>query len=188
MNANNNWRRVSKRRPCPICNRADWCLFAGPADSPAAAICPRVESAKRCGEAGWLHILRDDGPTLTPWRRTIRRAIKMMAKRTGTTPDFGKLAAEFRAAARPEALRRLGYSLGVSVEGLQRLGVGWSVEHRAWTFPMVDADGTVLGIRLRLRSGKKLSVRGRKEGLFVPDGRFVAWKVWYGKLLVENGN
>ena len=34
------WQRVSKRRPCPVCERPDWCMYAGPDDSPTAVICP----------------------------------------------------------------------------------------------------------------------------------------------------
>ncbi len=54
------WMRVSKKRPCPVCAKLDWCLYVGPADAPTAAICARIESQKRCGEGGWLHQLRDD--------------------------------------------------------------------------------------------------------------------------------
>lgn len=51
------WLRVTRHRPCPICGRPDWCLFVGSPTSPEAVICARVESGKRCGEAGWLHQL-----------------------------------------------------------------------------------------------------------------------------------
>ena len=72
-------------------------------------------------------------------------------------------------------------ALGVSVESLRRLGVGWSAKHRAWAFPMSNAAGDVLGIRLRLPGGKKLSVKGGKEGLVhsrrgplrLPSGRLL---------------
>jgi hypothetical protein len=83
--------------------------------------------------------------------------------------DLTKLAADFRTAVRPEALDKLAVALGVSVESLRRLGVGWSAKHRAWTFPMVDVDGHVLGIRLRRAGGKKLSIKSGHEGLFVPE-------------------
>jgi hypothetical protein len=94
----------------------------------------------------------------------------MMSKPSDGKPDFAKLAADFRQAVRPEALNKLAVALGVSVESLRRLGIGWAVRHRAWSFPMTGAAGDVLGIRLRLPSGKKLSIKGGKEGLFVPEG------------------
>ena len=85
------------------------------------------------------------------------------------TIDFGKLAAEFRAAVHPQMLARLASSLGLSIGSLERLHVGWATRHRAWSFAMTDVDGNVLGIRLRRPDGRKLSVKGGKEGLFIPE-------------------
>ena len=115
------WQRVSKRRPCPVCEKPDWCLYAGDAGNPEAAICARIESPKRCGESGWLHLLRHDGPT---WSPRVRR-IKLSAARIATPAlDLDKLAADCTAAVQPEALGRLAVALGVSVESLRRLGIG----------------------------------------------------------------
>jgi hypothetical protein len=147
MNSTSTWERVSKRRPCPVCTKPDWCMYASPEDSPTAVICARVESPKRCGESGWLHVLRNDGPTWTPWRRSIRVAVRMMSEPVNGKVDFAKLAADSRQGVKPEALDKLAVSLGVSIESLRRLGVGWSAQHRAWSFPMSNAAGGVLGIR-----------------------------------------
>ena len=164
------WQRVSKRRPCPVCGKPDWCVYAGPAEAPTAVICARVESAKRCGEAGWLHVLRTDGPVWAPWKRTLRRAVRLLAEPANGAPDFAKLA---EAAARNtplELLERLADSLGLSAESLRRLGAGWLSGRRAWGFPMRDASGRIVGVRLRFPNGRKLSVKGGKEGLFIPEG------------------
>ncbi len=83
--------------------------------------------------------------------------------------DFGRLAADCQQAAKPEALGRLADGLGGTAVSLRRLQIGWSKRHQAWTFPMVGADGNILGIRLRLTDGLKLAVRGGREGLFVPE-------------------
>ena len=40
--------------------------------------------------------------------------------------DFAKLAAEYRAAVQPQAVARLAASLGLSVESLGLLGIGWA--------------------------------------------------------------
>ena len=50
----------------------------------------------------------------------------MMSEPGNGKPDFAKLAADFRAAVEPEALDKLAVALGVSVESLRRLGIGWS--------------------------------------------------------------
>jgi 5S rRNA maturation endonuclease (ribonuclease M5) len=166
----NRWERVSRRRPCPVCGRPDWCVFAGPPDAPTAVICPRTQSPHRAGEAGFLHVLRDHGPTWAPWRRTISRAIKMMADAPDGKVDFAALAERYQEAVNPNALARLAESLGLTVESLRRLRVGWSVHHGGWAFPMSDAAGKVRGVRLRLSDGRKLAVRGSREALFIPGG------------------
>lgn len=169
MTRPDDWRRVSKAERCPVCSRADWCLIVGPEGNPTAAICPRVESPKRCDEAGWLHVLRDDGPTWAPWRRTLRRAVRLATRPEAAPLDFAKLAADAVTAVKPEALDRLARALGLSADSLRRLSVGWLADRRAWSFPMRSADGSIVGIRLRLANGRKLSIRGGKEGLFVPE-------------------
>jgi putative DNA primase/helicase len=67
--------------------------------------------------------------------------------------------------------------LGVCVAVLERLDIGHSKIHRAWCFPMKKTDGEIIGWRLRRYDGKKLSVCGGKEGLFIPSGLDVAGKV-----------
>src|SRR5207248_11062007 len=59
---------VSRERPCPVCGKPDWCLVA---EDGTAAICQRVGSGKRCGEAGWLHRLAE--PARAPTGRKKRK-------------------------------------------------------------------------------------------------------------------
>jgi len=113
----------------------------------------------------------------------VRRIELSAAQIAAATTDFAKLAADFRAAVRPEALSRLAVGLGVFVESLRRLGVGWASKHGAWAFPMYNADGKTLGIRLRLPGGRKLAVKGGKEGLFIPG----ALNVTGNRLLIAEG-
>jgi hypothetical protein len=164
-----NWNRVTKAHPCPICGRPDWCLFTGPEGSPTEAICARTESPKRCGEAGWLHKLTDED-NRDDWRRVRRIVIPSRPEfnRTAAAIDFERLAHRCDAALKPEALERLADSLGLTAASLRRLSVGWSARHVAFTFPMRDGSGQVVGIRLRRPDGGKSSVTGGREGLFIP--------------------
>ncbi len=82
------------------------------------------------------------------------------------TSDFAELAARFQRAVNPLALIRLASTLGVSRTSLLRLNIGF--DGAAWTFPMQDANGPVVGIRRRFEDGRKLSVKGGHEALFVP--------------------
>ena len=125
----------------------------------------RVESPKRLRNGGFLHRLCAD----SAWRdrrRTRSVAIAMRCGPGGGT-NFSRLAERYRAAVNQFDLIRLAADLGVDHRTLIRLGIGW--DGQAWTFPMRDADGRVTGIRRRLPDGRKLSVRGGREGLFVPD-------------------
>ena len=80
--------------------------------------------------------------------------------------DFGDLGSRYEAAADDSTVARLATQLGVSAESLRRLHIGH--DGRAYTFPMRTPDGLVCGIRLRYPSGRKLSVKGGREGLFLP--------------------
>jgi 5S rRNA maturation endonuclease (ribonuclease M5) len=83
--------------------------------------------------------------------------------------DFDALASECEDALGCHQLGLLAADLGVLPEALDRLHVGWSERNRAFTFPMSPAEGPVRGIRLRSHDGRKWSVRGGREGLFVPS-------------------
>ena len=157
--SNQKWKRVSRQKHCPICDRGDWCLLA--ADG-GAVICSRVESPKRCGEAGWLHRL-----TASPWIGQRVRVMQFVSG--GQSNEMARLAKQYQEHADHVRLCQLSVSLGLSLTSLCRLRVGWSSEHRAWSFPMVDTGGDALGIRLRRPDGFKFAVKGGKEGLFVPE-------------------
>jgi hypothetical protein len=153
------WLRVNRELPCPVCGKPDWCLVAADA---SAAICPRTESPKRCGSAGYLHRLVE---TLPPRERR-----RVVIRTRSAPPDLTALATEYQRAATDETLTTFAANLGVRVESLRAFGVGWAPDHRAWSFPMRDpTTGTATGIRLRRPNGTKFSVRGSREGLFMPD-------------------
>ncbi len=154
------YRRVTKACPCPICERPDWCLVSRD-DPPSRVICSRTESKQRWGEAGWLHVLRKDG------QRPVRvRKLHLSPQRPDT--DLRRLAEDCRGRLRPGHLNRFAEQLGVTTDSLWRLGIGW--DGRNWTFPMSNAGGVVLGIRLRTPSGRKFSVKGGTHGLHIPTG------------------
>ncbi len=160
------WRRVSRRRPCPVCEKPDWCLYVGDDDSPTAVICARVESEKQCGEGGWLHRLRDDGVLWPKWQSTIHVAEKSLQASASLTEIRAEFTAARIATTRPQ-VKGLADSLGVSADSLFcGANIAWMPHRKAWGFAMLDSRGDIVGVRLRLPSGKKLSIKGGHEGLF----------------------
>jgi hypothetical protein len=116
-----------------------------------------------------LHRLRETD-NWQPIPTTLRAISRTVNAAPG--PDLAQLSARYQLAVSPTALRRLSESLGLSASSLFRLGIGWSIRHNAWSFPMTDGHGQILGIRLRRPNGFKFSVTGGHEGLFVPQREY----------------
>jgi hypothetical protein len=155
--------RVTKSNPCPVCGKPDWCLVA---KDGSAAICARIEdgSTKRCGDAGWLHVVGPD----TGQAKNVKFSINKFDNTNKPKPDFDRLARNYQERLSDRQLRWLGESLGIAPISLQRLGVGW--DGKAFSFPMYDENRKIIGIRRRFGDGKKFAVKGSYNGLFIPQG------------------
>ena len=161
MNDKKKMVRVSKTHHCPVCDKPDWCLVS---DDGARAICARVTSPRPAGEAGWLHAIGGDTIATPPPPRPAK---------VGPVPDLNR----FATAAAEQVNRSIGVAataklLGITSRSVVRLAVGWSKDQNAYTFPMRDCAGRVIGIRLRSSNGQKWSVRGSRNGLFYPIRRY----------------
>ncbi len=157
--------RVSKRHPCPVCGKPDWCGFS---PDERLAVCMRVSEGarKQTRNGGFLHVLRDD----PEWRERPRARTLTVPTRDESPIDFGRPAADYAVAVDMGELQDFAEGLGLCAESLVRLGIGWAAEHRAWSFPMYDGGRRVRGIRLRCGAGRKWAVTGSGDGLFVPSG------------------
>ena len=138
------WNRINKDAPCPICGREKYCMIN---DNGSAVLCTKKESLHAVGEAGWLHVLdpvRNGGydPTLLETRfvRFQQNVIKGVA-------DF------------------LSKDLGVSVESIESVGVGFFPAENAWVWAERDELGNVVGLLKRYTSGKKVMEKGSSRGL-----------------------
>lgn len=178
------FQRVNRETPCPVCKKSDWCMVA---PDGSAAICARVDQGaeKRIGAAGWLHRLRERDDGRERHRHGVTRALADFARRSGNRragpaprpergapdgTDLGAMARRCAESVGAKALERFACELAVNADSLRRLGVGWSAERGAWTFPMRDPAGRIVGVRLRFGNGEKLSVKGGHEALFIPSG------------------
>lgn len=87
--------------------------------------------------------------------------------------EIATLIEKFQSNAWPAMLAELANNLGVGVESLQQLGIGYApvVKFRElncdgwWTIPERDEKGRVVGIGLRNQSGEKVMFPGSKHGL-----------------------
>jgi len=155
--------RVNKRHPCPICEKSDWCLYS---EDGTAAICARISegSRKKCGDAGWLHILKADKKKVLRLGNTSLR----MGNEQKKLPNFAKLAKQYQDRISQRQVRWLGASLGITPKSLQRLCVGF--DGNAFCFPMRDENMRIIGIRRRFGDGHKKALAGSCNGLFIPTG------------------
>jgi len=148
------WIRVSKAKPCPICEKPDWCLMS---DDGNAIICARIESDRKCGEAGWLHKLVEDSSK-------DYKKVRVRKPKPTVVQDFYRLAMEYRKnLKRPDVLSK---AIGVSVDSLTRMQAGWDSKG-SYSFPMRNGFDKIIGIRLRCGQ-KKFAVAGSRAGLFWP--------------------
>ena len=163
-----NWIRTRRGLLCPVCNHArpSGCIISADGQ---AVICIRVESERRM-RLGWLHKIGGDT------RQTLRYVPPPPPRTRAAPVDWSKVASEC-CAALPD-MDDLPDTLGVSAESLGLLMYGWSVEHGCYTFPMRDERGSIIGIRTRYRNGSKYSMRGSRNGLFIPTNFDAAKEVW----------
>jgi len=151
----NEWKRVTRQEPCPVCMKPDWC---GVSADGAWCVCMRAESGHASKNGGWLHRLKD-APPPPKFRPPPTRCKNPLAS-----------LASYHAALRLRWdwvwLDGLALSLGVDTYALERLQPAYDLANRAFAFPMRDGGGAVTGIRLRDCVGRKWAVRGGCDGLF----------------------
>jgi len=187
-----NWSRASRQNPCPHCNNTDWCCCCE-----SGWCCMRVASAKPTKNGGWWHPTADPAQTRPRWRRGLR--VVALADHRPRVEGIPLRAESYRRAMLPHLLDGLADGLGVSADSLSRLGVGLALDNgrnafadagdvvrltpatACFSFPMRDAGGEVVGIRLR-QGDKKWSVSGGREGLFCSDDLPTG-----GRLLITEG-
>ena len=174
-----NLRRATKAHPCPVCGRPDWCsLFA----DGGGAICMRVPSNRPTRNGGHLHFLRNQTPR-PRGRRPFARLVAAMKSAKRDPMELTALHDRHVAAVAAGPLAEFAADLGVTAAALRRVGLGWS--GLAWSFPMHDARGRVVGIRYRdPTTGAKWAERGGSEGVFGDAG---GWSAGTPALLIVEG-
>lgn len=129
----------------------------------------RIRSETPMRNGGWLHRTSD----IVPYVQPIRKAIE------DKPIDARAMWQRWFERTEHNHLDGFGMSLGVDTDCLKAIGCAWST-FGAWAFPMKDASGKVIGIRLRNDAGDKWAVKGSKAGLFIPgDYSYMPDRVLY---------
>lgn len=104
-----------------------------------------------------------------PVRRPIERRLSIAEV---VDPRLAKMSDRWFRAMRETWRARCAGLLGLRhFDSLLRLRTGWADELKATSWPMRDALGHVIGIRLRCpKTARKWAVAGSRAGLFMPDG------------------
>lgn len=97
----------------------------------------------------------------------VRHTVKRKSDGLPNSINWQALNVCYQSAIRPALLAEECQSLGISVKTWRAFGVGWDGE--AWTMPMYDGDGRMIGIHRRTKP-QKCCVHGSHLGLFVPSG------------------
>lgn len=159
------YRRVSHGRPCAVCGKDHWCRFGVHADGRVVSLCNRIASDRPArGEGGgWLHHDTAGRPA------AFRLASAKPEARKLSSAELTIMHQQFVVDLLPARRATLAEQLHVSDASLRALGIGWSVDRRAFTFPMRSANGTLVGIRLRHADGSKTCWTGSRLGIVFPN-------------------
>ncbi len=169
--------RVTRERPCPICGAPKWCSVS--ADGKVCH-CMREPKGrlKAANDDGHVHLLGSTGgrQSQRPSRPygsqtwTIGKPERRRPVASEDSTNWPELASHLQCERMKVAgaAADLATRLGVSLQSLDWLRLGWYAKSCAWAFPMAYGDGEVCGIRLRKPSGRKLAIKGSKSGLFIP--------------------
>jgi hypothetical protein len=174
------WTRVSRRVKCPACGSSSWCSISPEGD---LVHCLRVKSNRPAKNSmgGWLHVPSEaiDLPRERPVRKIPQANIDLTEY------------AETSFLRGAQTRQRLAVELGVTVESLERLTVGYAWDEyrklECSTWPERDPTGKVVGITRRywkqIAGGNKRGMQGGKHGLFIPKG----WRSEAGPILLPEG-
>ncbi len=103
---------------------------------------------------------------------------------TPVVVNWRQLAEKFKAARSAPRIKRLAGEWRVPTETLDKLGIGWSAKHCAFTFPELNARQEIIGIMRRdARTGEKRMIPGSQRGLYIARG----WSDPAGPVLIPEG-
>lgn len=163
------WIRCNRNRSCGVCGKPDWCCFT----EEGYAMCMRTDG----NEDGWdtvKSVPTNGGFILRRTGHVHKQNFEPQQKNKKESAIVWKpIVDSFSIGTRPGAGDWLAEQLGIPRIFLEMFGLGWSEQHKAFTFPMYDEEFNITGVRLRRVDGSKKSIRGSRDGVFLPYFEFV---------------
>ena len=146
--------RVDANNRCPICGHDTWCLIARNGRS---VICPRTKSERQYKKAGYFHPLAAGTippvPKAEPPLRLSPKNVRRHFDRLGIVD--------------PRPFAQHAATLKLPVEALEYFGTRYDGASAALAFPMYSNINQMVGVRFRRQDGKKWSLKGGSNGLFL---------------------
>ena len=172
------YRRVTKSVPCPVCSKPDWCLVHRDGTN---VICKRVESDRPRGDSGYLHYLSEPIPSL-------RGAKKIVHKDHAPSGQWEELLQQGKDNTSYADIEGLAQELGVTPDAVidsEVVKIPYTTkkdrEIEVWAYTMRDDRMRATGMRLEYH-GHKFSYEGSR------NGHFLGVTKRNGPLLIVEGN
>ena len=170
------WTRATRKRPCVVCEGVDNCEWSRDLDGVVHVWCGRVPSDRQNDGGQHYHRIGE-----RPERPTIEYRPRL--PRTKRAQDYSYVEKFYVSRLEETERAWLAENLGVSVESLRSLGIGFDRTINGFTCPERDASRNTVGFATRLRDGSKKQVPGGSRGLtFAQD-----WDHGDGPILLPEG-
>ena len=168
------WLRVSKKQPCVICGRFDWDTFTSDG---GFACCMRIMD-------GCIRQLKNGGYLFKLTPNEIRPLPKQIEKQPQEVKDFGALVYENEIKTSDRKLNE--YAQTMSLPGWPLRLMRCGLYQGTMGFPMRDATGQFIGVRMRATNGQKWCIPSSRNGLFIACSTHPDLNTEYG-FIVEGG-
>ncbi len=138
------WREVSKREHCPVCDKPNWCSVVGPEGAIEAAVCMREESANARPNGGWFHRIRESSnwspPPAAANARTFSTAAEAIAALEKKLGPRSRVWKYFAADGEPVGvvIRWDRQNGNKEIRPISRIGGGWIIGAMPEPRPLYD--------------------------------------------------
>lgn len=174
------WLRVTKKHPCPVCGRGDWCTYVS---DDSYACCMRIMDGSVPLKSGAL-TLKNGGYLFKLTTDETRPLPRHVEKPIQEVKDFGELVYDCETKTSDRQLEEYAKTMNLPGWPLRLMRCG--LYQGTMGFPMRNATGKFIGVRMRATNGQKWCIPGSRNGLFMAHSTYPDLNAEYG-FIVEGG-